>query len=81
MAFRGRGRGRGGFGGGGFRAAKQVPFELFPVSITKLLPLITCHELSFRLLLVFHSLSCANLVNHAIAVQNLSLWKGTVESV
>ncbi|KAM7490565.1 hypothetical protein LguiA_033486 [Lonicera macranthoides] len=31
MAFRGRGRGRGGFGGGGgFRAAKQVPFELFP---------------------------------------------------
>ncbi|KAL3528678.1 hypothetical protein ACH5RR_008000 [Cinchona calisaya] len=30
MAFRGRGRGRGGFGGGGFRAAKHVPFELFP---------------------------------------------------
>ncbi|KAL3511728.1 hypothetical protein ACH5RR_024445 [Cinchona calisaya] len=30
MAFRGRGRGRGGYGGGGFRAAKQVPFELFP---------------------------------------------------
>lgn len=30
MAF--RGRGRGGFGGGSFRPAKQVPFELFPVS-------------------------------------------------
>lgn len=30
MAFRGRGRGRGGFNGQ--RLAKQVSFELFPVS-------------------------------------------------
>lgn len=35
MAYRGRGRGygRGYRGGGSFGYAKQIPFELFPVSL------------------------------------------------